>query len=71
MSLAQVVYNISNDDEFASIWNVDPETALADKGLHLSREEMAFLKTGLINARNPGNKKVRLSELALLHRGWM
>ena len=71
MSLAQVVYNISNDDEFVSIWNLDPETALADKGLQLSREEMAFLQTGLINSRNPGNKKVRLSELAMLHRGWM
>jgi hypothetical protein len=39
MSLAQVVYNISTDNEFASQWNLDPESALADKGLQISREE--------------------------------
>ena len=47
MTLAQVVYNISTDNEFAKIWNADPEAALAQRGLKLSREEMAFLKNGL------------------------
>ena len=28
MSLAQVVYNMSTDNEFASQWDHDPETAL-------------------------------------------
>ena len=47
MTLAQVVYNISTDNEFAKMWNADPEAALAQRGLKLSREEMAFLKNGL------------------------
>jgi len=71
MSLAQVVYNITTDNEFAAQWQLDPETALAERGLQLSREELAFLSTGIRNSRNGSNGKVRLSELALLHRGWM
>ncbi|MFN2174574.1 MAG: hypothetical protein ACK2U3_01305 [Anaerolineales bacterium] len=71
MSLAQVVYNISTDDEFAALWSIDPETALADKNLRLSWEEKAFLKSGLMNGNHPENRKVRLLELALIHRGWM
>lgn len=47
MTLAQVVYNISTDNEFAKMWNADPDAALAQRGLKLSREEMAFLKNGL------------------------
>jgi hypothetical protein len=47
MTLAQVVYNISPDNEFAKMWDADPEAALAQRGLKLSREEMAFLKNGL------------------------
>ncbi len=47
MTLAQVVYNISTDNEFAKMWNTDPEAALAERGLKLSREEMAFLSKGL------------------------
>ena len=47
MTLAQVVYNISTDNEFAKMWNSDPEAALAKRGLKLSREEMAFLSRGL------------------------
>lgn len=47
MTLAQVVYNISTDNEFARLWNADPDAALAQRGLKLSREEMAFLKNGL------------------------
>ena len=71
MSLAQVVYNITTDNEFADKWQLDPETALAESGLQLSREELAFLSTGIKNSWNGSKGNVRLSELALLHRGWM
>ena len=71
MSLAQVVYNISTDNEFASQWNLDPESALADKGLQISREEQTVLTAALKNGRFGDSRKVRLSELALVHRGWM
>ena len=47
MTLAQVVYNISTDDQFAAEWSSDPEAALATRGLQLSREEMNFLSKGL------------------------
>ena len=47
MTLAQVVYNISTDSDFAAQWQSDPEGALAKRGLTLSREEMAFLSAGL------------------------
>jgi hypothetical protein len=46
MSLAQVVYSISNDNEFAKQWKQDPEQALRSKGLELSKEEQAFLTMG-------------------------
>ncbi len=71
MSLAQVVYNISTDNEFASQWNLDPESALADKGFQLSREEQAFLITGLKNGRSGDRRTMRLSELASVRRSWM
>ena len=71
MSIAQVVYNITTDSEFADQWQLDPETTLAESGSQLSREEFAFLSTGIKNGRNGNNGNVRLSELALLHRGWM
>ena len=71
MSLAQVVYSISTDNEFASQWNHDPESALLEKGLQLSREEMAFLSSGLKNGRGADEGQVRLSDLALISRGWM
>ncbi len=71
MSLAQVVYNMSTDNEFAAQWNQDPETALVEKGLQLSQEELAFLSSGLKNGRSGDKGQVRLSELALISRGWM
>jgi hypothetical protein len=46
MSLAQVVYNISNDSEFAEQWKSNPEQALQSKGFELSKEEQAFLMMG-------------------------
>ena len=71
MSLAQVVYNMSIDREFAAQWNKDPESALEKKGLQLSHEELAFLSSGKKNGQNGDDGEVRLSELALIHRGWM
>ncbi len=68
MSLAQVVYNISTDSDFAAQMRRDPEGALAGKGMHLSREEMAFLSSGLARGGTDG-KKVRLSNIALAG-GW-
>jgi hypothetical protein len=43
MTLAQVVHQMSNDTQFASELYSNPETALAKKGLKLSRQEIAFL----------------------------
>ncbi len=67
MSLAQVVYNISTDSDFAAHWSRDPEGALKNKGFKLSREEFAFLSTGL--SRTDGDK-IRLADLALKGSGW-
>ena len=47
MALAQVVYSISNDREFASLFRSDPESALSKRGLELSKEELNFLKSGI------------------------
>ena len=62
MTLAQVVYNISTDTDFAAQWRRDPEAALEGRGLKLSREEMAFLSAGL--KRDGDGRKVRLSNVA-------
>jgi hypothetical protein len=69
MSLAQVVYNISNDADFAALWRSDPDTALAKRGLKLSKEEQAFLSKGLHRGSSDGTK-VRLSELMALATQW-
>ena len=45
MTLAQVVYKISNDTDFASELYTNPEAALAKRGLKISNEELAFLLT--------------------------
>jgi len=64
MSLAQVVYKISTDTDFAAEWARDPEAALQSNGLKLSREELEFLSMGL--KRNDfATSKVGLSEVAL------
>lgn len=70
MSLAKVVYNISTDAEFAAQWRQDPEAALADKGLQLSREEFNFLKSGLKESFRDDGKRVRLSEVVLAASTW-
>ena len=69
MSLAQVVYNISNDSDFAAKWRNNPEAALASKGFRLSREEVAFLSSGLRKNGQEENQ-VRLSEIVLAATSW-
>lgn len=69
MSLAQVVYHITNNAEFAEKWRKDPQAALQDKGFQLSREELNFLCAGLGGNSQSGN--VRLSELAIKATSWM
>ena len=43
MTLAQVVYNMSKDRDFASQLQSNPESALATRGYNLSKEELNFL----------------------------
>lgn len=45
MTLAQVVYQMSNDTDFASELYSNPEAALAKRGLKISNQEIAFLLT--------------------------
>ena len=70
MSLAQVIFNISNDSDFASKWYNDPEAALAGKGLRLSREELVFLSKGLSHSRYSDGSTVKLSDLARAATSW-
>jgi hypothetical protein len=71
MSLAQVVYRITTDTDFAEQWRRNPEAALDGKGLMLSREELAFLRNGLTRSGFGSSNSVGLSELALKARSWM
>jgi len=43
MTLAQVVYNMSTDRDFASQLYNNPDYALASRGFTLSKEEVNFL----------------------------
>ena len=47
MTLAQVVYRISTDGDFEAQMRSDPISALAHRGLRMSKEELAFLMTVL------------------------
>ena len=47
MALAQVVYQISTDKDFASRLQTDPQATLAAKGWSLSKDEIAFLLSTL------------------------
>lgn len=47
MALAQVVYHISRDADFAAHMRTDPESTLAAKGWSLTKEELAFLMSVL------------------------
>ena len=62
MSLAQVVYSISTDHDFAAQWNKDPEAALAGRGLKLSSEEMAFLLSVIYGDNHEANEDVHSSD---------
>jgi hypothetical protein len=61
MALAQVVYHISRDTDFAAQMRSDPEGALAQRGFKLSKEEFAFLSRGLFRT---SREKVSLEDLA-------
>jgi len=69
MSLAQVVYRISTDSDFAARMQADPEIVLAEKGFSLSKEEQAFLARGLARGSQSGNK-ISMNEVASLYVGW-
>jgi hypothetical protein len=47
MALAQVVYQISTDKDFASRMESNPQAALTERGWSLSKEEIAFLLSTL------------------------
>lgn len=49
MALAQVVYQISTDANFASRMRSNPESALEERGWSLSKEEIDFLLSALTN----------------------
>ena len=66
MTLAQVVYQMSNDTDFASQLFSNPESTLKSRGLKLSQEELAFLVTA--HQRDDQPRIVNLSED--LARGW-
>lgn len=67
MSLAKVVHKLSTDHDFAVQWKADPEGTLTKRGLTLTNEELAFLKTGL---KSRGTREVRLSDLLYKARNW-
>jgi len=69
MTLAQVVYQISVDSDFAAQMRSEPERALAERGLKLSKEEQAFLSRGLKRETRSDGTKVSMSNLALMT-GW-
>lgn len=68
MSLAQVVHRMSTDNDFASQWRLDPEGTLAKRGLRLSNEELAFLKSGL--KRQDRRDEVNLADLLTKVSNW-
>jgi len=62
MTLAQVVYKMSTDNDFASELLSNPESTLQDRGLELSKEELAFL----LSAPYRGDQeKTRIVDLSI------
>lgn len=61
MTLAQVVYQMSNDRDFAAELFANPEVALAKRGWELSKEEIAFLLTA---QRREDQAKVHIAAMA-------
>jgi hypothetical protein len=70
MTLAQVVYQMSTDQDFAAHMRMDPDAALAEKGMQLSKEEQAFLSRGLVRASRSDGSQVRLADMTALIKGW-
>ena len=70
MSLAQVVYNISSDSDFAAAWHEDPKAALARKGYQLSPEEINFLSVGIKKSGREGGRRVNLAEIVMAASNW-
>lgn len=70
MTLAQVVYNMSTNRDFASQLLSNPESTLATRGFKLSKEELAFL----LSAQKRGQQESWLEIRALsrdVNRGWV
>jgi hypothetical protein len=65
MALAQVVYQISTDKDFASRMQSDPQGALNARGWSLSKEEVAFLLSTL--RRNTEGTEIRRIVKPLLY----
>ena len=68
MALAQVVYQISTDKDFASRMQSDPQGALDARGWSLSKEEIAFLLSTLRS--NTERTEIRRIVKPLLYGGW-
>lgn len=68
MALAQVVYQISTDKDFASRMQSDPQSALDAQGWSLSKEEIAFLLSTLRSS----TERTEFSRIVkpLLYRRW-
>jgi hypothetical protein len=57
MALAQVVYQISTDADFASQLRSNPERTLEKRGWSLSKEEIAFLVSALTRKADGQEKR--------------
>ena len=68
MALAQVVYQISTDKDFASRMQSDPNSALDERGWSLSKEEIAFLLSTLRS--NAERSEIRRIVKPLFYFGW-
>jgi hypothetical protein len=67
MALAQVVYQISTDKDFATQLQTDPQGALNARGWSLSKEELAFLISTL---KGRESTEIRRIVTPLLGFGW-
>ena len=68
MALAQVVYQISTDKDFASQLQTDPQGTLNARGWSLSKEEIAFLLSTLRGSSE--RTEIRRIVTPLLGFGW-
>ena len=62
MTLAQVVYNMSSDQDFAAQFLANPEATLRKRGFKLSKEELAFLLTAHMRSQQ---EKIKLEDLSI------